>query len=66
MLELTSPKELVLICVNGKFKAGPCDYSHDLGVEYHTKELNYVNNMADLATKLSNIQSRAEGYSVFE
>ena len=55
MLELTSPKELVLICVNGKFKAGPCDYSHDLGVEYHTKELNYVNNMADLATKLSNI-----------
>ena len=31
LLELTGPKELVLICVSGNFKAGPC-------VEY-TKEL---------------------------
>ena len=54
MLELTGPKELVLICVNGKFKAVPCDYSHDPCVEY-SKELLNVNNMADLATKLSNI-----------
>ena len=38
LLELTGPKELALICVNGKFKAGPCDYSHDPCVEY-TKEL---------------------------
>ena len=29
LLELKGPKELVLIGVNGKFKAGPCDYSHD-------------------------------------
>ena len=55
LLELTGPKELVLICVNGKFKAGPCDYSHDPCVEY-SKELLNVNNMADLATKLSNIR----------
>ena len=45
MLELTGPKELVLICVNGKFKAGPCDYSHYPCVEY-SKELLNVNNMA--------------------
>ena len=34
LLELTGPKELVLICVNGKVKAGLCDYSHDPCVEY--------------------------------
>ena len=38
LLELKGPKELVLIGVNGKFKAGPCDYSHDPCVKY-TKEL---------------------------
>lgn len=38
LLELTAPKELVLICVNGKSNAGLCDYSDDPCVEY-TKEL---------------------------
>ena len=41
LLELIGPKELVLICVNGKVKAGPCDYSQDPCVEY-TKELMYM------------------------
>ena len=37
-LKLASPKELVLIGVNGNAKAGPRDYSRDLCGEY-TQEL---------------------------
>ena len=48
MLELAGPKEMVLIGVKKKVKAGPRDYSRDPCVEY-TQEL------ADLATKISNI-----------
>ena len=38
LLGLAGPKELVLIGVNGKVKAGPRDYSRDPCVEY-TQEL---------------------------
>ena len=54
LLELTGPKELVLIRVNGNFKAGPWDYSHDpvnprslRGIHERAN----VNNIADLAMK---------------
>ena len=50
MLELTGPKELILICVNGKVNV----LTRSLrGIHVRA----HVNNMADLATKLSNIPS---------
>ena len=45
MLGLTCPKELALIGVRGNVKAGPRDHSRQPD----------INNIADLATKLSNI-----------
>ena len=50
LLELAGLKELVLNGVNGKVKDGPRDYSRD---PYEIRA--DVNNMRDLATRLSNI-----------
>jgi len=53
LLELAGPKQLVLVDVNGKVKAGPRDNPREPCVE-HTQEL-IIYNMADLATKISDI-----------
>lgn len=53
LLELAGPKELVLVGVNGKVKAGSRDNPRDPCVEY-TQEL-IIYNIADLATKISDI-----------
>ena len=75
LLEPTGPKELVLICANGKLKAGPCNYiTHTIlawntlikslrkqhgGFSYET-----LSHSANTSSRLS--LARGGGYSVFE